>query len=79
MSRVTRDMKRKCVDENNLSFKNILKRQDVKELMELLEPLRSNGVAPAASFEKLKKSIDKLGGSAKPSVAASAPAVLGSP
>lgn len=62
MMRFTRDRKRKCVDENVLSFKNILERQDVKELMEFLEPLRSQSNVPAISFDDLKKRIDEFGG-----------------
>ena len=60
--RITRDRKRKCVDENVLSFQNILERQDVKELMEFLEPLRSQSNVPAVSFDDLKKRIDEFGG-----------------
>ena len=62
MMRITRCRKRKCVDENVFSFKNILEKQDVKELMEFLEPLRTCGKVPAISFDGLKKRIDEFGG-----------------
>ena len=62
MMRNTRGRKRKCVDENVFSFKNILEKQDVKELMEFLEPLRTCGKVPAISFDGLKKRIDEFGG-----------------
>ena len=53
MMRITRERKRKSVDENLLSMKNILEIQDVKELMKWLEETFSFFFLEIEAEEKL--------------------------